>query len=150
MPDADDSPDAKRDNLLPDPAERADAAPATPQPQRPIRLPDTDERLLAECELQTFRAGGPGGQHQNKTDTGVRLVHAPSGIVVTSRKTRSQSLNIQDALEKLRAIVAERNKVQKKRKATRVSKAKKAKRVDNKRQHAQKKARRQKPRRDDS
>ena len=60
--------------------------------------------------MQTFRAGGPGGQHQNVTDSAVRLVHRPSGLTVTSRAQRSQYMNKMDALRRLRrqAAAAER------------------------------------------
>ena len=68
----------------------------------PIDIPETDEALLAECDVQTFRAGGPGGQHQNMTDSAVRLVHRPTGVTVTSRAQRSQYLNRMDALRRLR------------------------------------------------
>jgi ribosome-associated protein len=74
-------------------------------PQRvdePIDIPESDEALLAECDVQTFRAGGPGGQHQNVTDSAVRLVHRPTGVTVTSRAQRSQYLNKTDALRRLR------------------------------------------------
>jgi ribosome-associated protein len=68
----------------------------------PIDIPESDEVLLAECDVQTFRAGGPGGQHQNVTDSAVRLVHRPTGVTVTSRAQRSQYLNKMDALRRLR------------------------------------------------
>ena len=68
----------------------------------PIDIPESDEALLAECNVQTFRAGGPGGQHQNMTDSAVRLVHRPTGVSVTSRAQRSQHLNKTDALRRLR------------------------------------------------
>lgn len=48
---------------------------------------------LADCDLQTFRSGGPGGQHQNKTETGVRIIHRASGARGESRQERSQLLN---------------------------------------------------------
>lgn len=48
---------------------------------------------LADCEVQTFRAGGPGGQNQNKRDTGVRIIHPPSGARGESREERSQLQN---------------------------------------------------------
>ncbi len=67
-----------------------------------ILLPASDEDLLRECETETFRAGGPGGQHVNKVETGVRLRHAPSGIVVTCREERSQHRNKMNCLRKLR------------------------------------------------
>jgi ribosome-associated protein len=69
---------------------------------RPIHVPDNDDALLAQCDVQTFRAGGPGGQHQNMTDSAVRLVHRPTGVTVTSRAQRSQYLNKMDALRRLR------------------------------------------------
>jgi ribosome-associated protein len=68
----------------------------------PVYIPESDEALLAECDLQTFRSGGPGGQHQNKTDSAVRLVHRATGLTVTSRAQRSQYLNKTDALRRLR------------------------------------------------
>jgi protein subunit release factor B len=46
-----------------------------------------------DCELQTFRAGGKGGQKQNKTDSGVRWIHHPSGARGESREERSQLQN---------------------------------------------------------
>ncbi len=68
----------------------------------PIDIPESDGALLAECEVQTFRAGGPGGQHQNVTESAVRLVHRPTGVTVTCRAQRSQYLNKMDALRRLR------------------------------------------------
>jgi protein subunit release factor B len=68
----------------------------------PIDIPETDAALLAECEVQTFRAGGPGGQHQNVTESAVRLRHVPTGLTVTCRAQRSQHLNKMDALRRLR------------------------------------------------
>ena len=53
-----------------------------------------------------FRAGGPGGQHQNTTDSAVRVVHLPSGLVAMSRDQRSQHRNKAKALERLEAMLA--------------------------------------------
>lgn len=62
----------------------------------------SDEELLNECEIDTFRASGSGGQHIQKTDSAVRLRHLPTGIIVVSQKERSQYLNRKICLEKLR------------------------------------------------
>ena len=51
--------------------------------------------------FETFRSGGPGGQHQNTTDSGVRVTHLPSGLVATSTDERSQHRNRQVALNRL-------------------------------------------------
>ena len=67
-----------------------------------IHIPADDDALLSQCEVHTFRSGGPGGQHQNVTDSGVRLVHLPTGLVTVSRARRSQYLNKADALRRLR------------------------------------------------
>lgn len=56
---------------------------------------------LADCDVQTFRAGGPGGQNQNKRDTGVRIVHRESGARGESREHRSQLQNKQAAFRRM-------------------------------------------------
>lgn len=51
--------------------------------------------------IQTFTAGGKGGQHQNKTETGVRIIHPPSGAVGEARDSKSQHTNKKNAFERL-------------------------------------------------
>jgi protein subunit release factor B len=51
--------------------------------------------------VQTFKAGGKGGQHQNKTDSGVRIIHKKSGAVEESRNERSQYQNKKIAFKRL-------------------------------------------------
>ena len=48
------------------------------------------EELARDCEVQVFRATGPGGQGVNTTDSAVRMKHIPTGITVTARESRSQ------------------------------------------------------------
>ncbi len=54
-----------------------------------------------DLDIQTFCSGGPGGQHQNKTDSGVRIVHRESGAVGESRTERSQYQNKKLAMQRL-------------------------------------------------
>src|SRR5919109_1277916 len=56
-----------------------------------------------DLKRDTFRSGGPGGQHQNKTESGVRYTHLPSGIAAESRSERSQHKNDSMALSLLKA-----------------------------------------------
>jgi peptide chain release factor 2 len=56
-----------------------------------------------ELRRDTFRSGGPGGQHQNKTESGVRYTHLPTGIAAESRSERSQHKNDEMALKLLKA-----------------------------------------------
>lgn len=65
--------------------------------------------ILRKCDLKraTFRCGGPGGQHQNKTESGVRYTHLPTGIAAESRSDRSQHANNRLALLMLQAKLDE-------------------------------------------
>lgn len=54
-----------------------------------------------DFRVETFRSGGKGGQHQNKTESGVRITHLESGAVGESRDERSQYQNKKKALERL-------------------------------------------------
>ncbi len=65
-------------------------------------IPSSDEDLLVECVVETFRSSGPGGQNVNRRETAVRIRHSPTGIVVTCQRERSQHRNKQIALEELR------------------------------------------------
>ena len=69
------------------------------------RLPD-EATLLAECDVDTYRASGPGGQKRNKTESAVRLRHRPSGLSVIAEESRSQHENRDRALRRLRQMLA--------------------------------------------
>ena len=58
--------------------------------------------IKRECEITFFKSSGPGGQHKNKTETAVRIKHAPTGIIVTATESRSQLRNRQLAFERLK------------------------------------------------
>lgn len=56
---------------------------------------------LKDCDVQTFSAGGPGGQNQNRRSTGVRIIHHPSGAVGEARDKRSQLQNKRSAFQRM-------------------------------------------------
>jgi RF-1 domain len=62
----------------------------------------TDAQLLAQCEVDTYRASGPGGQKRNKTSSAVRIRHPASGLIVIAEESRSQHENKARALQRLR------------------------------------------------
>jgi hypothetical protein len=62
----------------------------------------TDSQLLAQCEVDTYRASGPGGQKRNKTSSAVRLRHPPTRLIVIAEESRSQHENKAKALKRLR------------------------------------------------
>ncbi|MBS0629080.1 MAG: peptide chain release factor-like protein [Verrucomicrobia bacterium] len=74
-----------------------------------------EEKLLAECQVQTYKASGKGGQHVQKTDSAVRLIHLPTGIRVTCQQERSQLLNKKICLEKIKKKLENLAKKKKKR-----------------------------------
>jgi protein subunit release factor B len=110
-----------------------------------ILLPESDEDLLRECEVDTFRSSGPGGQHVNKTESAVRLTHLPSGIVVTSQQERSQHRNKSLCLQKLREKVARLNYRPPKRVPTRVPRSAKNRTLEKKARRSRIKRLRSKP-----
>ena len=77
------------------------------------------EELARDCEVQVFRATGPGGQGVNTTDSAVRMKHVPTGITVTARESRSQFQNRASCLRKLRAELERRGRPPRRRVKTR-------------------------------
>ncbi len=72
--------------------------------QHPVRLPI--EQLLRECEVRHGRRRGPGGQHRNKTESAVVLLHKPTGIEGQAAERRSQFDNHRVAVKRLRVNLA--------------------------------------------
>ena len=107
------------------------------------------DQLEREVRIETYRAGGPGGQHRNKADTAVRLHHEPSGLTVTATERRSQTMNKELAFERLIERLAKLNFRPKKRRPTKPTKASKRRRVDSKKRRGALKKGRAKVGRDD-
>ena len=99
-----------------------------------------DRALLAECEQELFTAGGPGGQHRNKTASGVRLTHPATELSVTATERRSQSLNRRVALERLRRGLRLLARPIKVRRKTTPTEASRRRRRENKARLSEKKA----------
>jgi protein subunit release factor B len=98
--------------------------------------------LLAECEETFFTAGGPGGQHRNKTESGVRLAHLPTGAVVTATERRSQAQNRGEAVARLRERLAALARREKPRRPTRPTRGSKERRLSEKKRRGERKANR--------
>lgn len=64
------------------------------------------EQLLRECQITRGRASGPGGQHRNKVETAVSILHRPTGLVGQASERRSQAENRREAIRRLRLRLA--------------------------------------------
>ena len=131
------------------PFPRKPLGPSASADEEPDSGPREGAGLLAECRVDTFRSGGKGGQHQNKVESGVRLTHRPTGLVVVSRKHRSQHRNREAALERLKQKLEARNRRDRPRVPTRVPKREKRKRLEEKKRRSRVKRLRATPDRED-
>jgi hypothetical protein len=80
------------------------AMPVLINPPHPATLEPAD--LLRQCEMSFGRTAGPGGQHRNKVETQVNLVHRPTGLAATASERRSQAQNRHRAIWRMRVKLA--------------------------------------------
>ncbi|HEY0753498.1 MAG TPA: peptide chain release factor-like protein [Ktedonobacteraceae bacterium] len=104
--------------------------------------PSDRASLERACTIDFFIASGPGGQHRNKVESGVRLVHQASGITVTATERRSQYANREMAFERMAERLVEAQRRQIPRVATRPSTGSRERRLEGKRHTALNKQRR--------
>ncbi len=110
-----------------------------------MAIPDHLKKLLLDCDVETYRASGPGGQHRNKTESAVRMTHRPSGIVRVGTEHRSQLRNRELALERIWTALEAKQRKPKPRIATKPGKAAKTRRLESKAIDSKKKLTRRKP-----
>jgi len=97
-----------------------------------------------ELRIDYYRGSGPGGQHRNTSETGVRITHLATGVVVTATESRSRHMNLQRALARLEEKLTARARKKRPRIATRPGKQAIVKRLEKKRKQGEKKRGRQK------
>jgi len=115
----------------------------------PRRFPTDRETLERVCEVEFLRASGPGGQHRNKRETGVRLRHPDAGVVVSATERRSRSQNQSLAFERMAARLEALAHRDAPRVPTRTPRKAHRKRLSEKRRRGEVKAGRQRPSVDD-
>ena len=97
------------------------------------RYPTDRASLERDCDMDFFIATGPGGQNRNKVETGVRLVHRPTGVMVTATERRSQHANREAAFVRMAARLEEMQRVQTPRVATKPTAGSRERRLETKR-----------------
>ena len=107
------------------------------KPLSPPPYATSRDALEREVEVEVFRASGPGGQHVNKTESALRLVHPPSGVVVIAQDSSSQHRNREIAFERLAERLERLNYVPPKRVATKPTRASKERRLGGKKQRGE-------------
>lgn len=103
------------------------------------KYPTDRASLERDCDMDFFIATGPGGQRRNKVETGVRLVHRPTGIMVTATERRSQRANREAAYERMAARLEELQREETPRLPTKPTAASRARRLEEKRRASERK-----------
>lgn len=97
------------------------------------KYPTDRESLERDCDMEFFIATGPGGQNRNKVETGVRLTHRPTGLVVTATERRSQHANREAAFERMAKRLEEIQHEEKPRLPSRLNRTDRERRLAEKR-----------------
>lgn len=118
-------------------------SPTDPAPQ-PQRWPTDPKVLEKEVEWSFLRGSGPGGQHRNKVETGVRLHHPSSGITITATAARSQKRNKELAMSRLIEKLRQLNYRPPTRRKTRPTRASIRRRLEAKKRRSDVKSQRRK------
>jgi protein subunit release factor B len=111
----------------------------------PETYPTDRVSLERDCDVAFFIATGPGGQNRNKVETGVRLIHRPSGLTVTATERRSQHANREAAYARMAERLEERQRPVAPRIPTAPSAAVRERRREGKRRLSQRKRLRTEP-----
>lgn len=77
-----------------------------PTADRDLAILASDDELVRQCDVDRYRASGPGGQHRNKTESAVRVRHRATGVQAHADDSRSQHENKARAVKRLRAHLA--------------------------------------------
>jgi hypothetical protein len=102
----------------------------------PEVYPTDRDSLERDCDIEFIIASGPGGQHRNKVETGVRLTHRPTGISLTATERRSQHANREAAFARMAERIEAQQRVLPPRKPTRPTTASRTRRLNTKRQNS--------------